>query len=285
MPTLESTDRIAPKSILRHRPIEGGSGKASKKSSDSVAGILTPVPRASRPSGEVVVAAEQQERGATPKEPSQEGRRMQETTAGQGHNGKNAATRHIAYMDLSPTRVTRVEGALRRAARQKPRQIVQAHTTPARPFWFYLLIGMTATLVLWMVLSTAAGWVSTWMDDLHYGLPRTFQTDARVGHNEQSGQPSHFIAINLHRRIEIIEFAGGDPAQTRIYMGPELYHANDDLVPVELKFADLNNDGKPDMVVLYQGQHLVYINDGKSFRLSTQAEQDGLEKVLQHLGW
>ncbi|WP_126598903.1 FG-GAP repeat domain-containing protein [Dictyobacter aurantiacus] len=283
MPTLESTERIAPKSILRHRPIEGGSGK--KQASDSVAGIVTPVPRASRPSGEVVVAAEQQERGAMPKESSQEGWRMQETTAGQGHHGKDTATRHMVYMDLSPTRVTRVEGALRRSVRYRPRQLVKVHTAPARPFWFYLLIGMTGTLLLWMVLSTAAGWFSTWMDDLHYGRPRTFQTDARVGHNEQRGLPSHFIALNLHRRIEIIEFAGGDPAQARIFMGPELYHANDELVPVELKFADLNNDGKPDMVVLYQGQHLVYINDGKSFRLSTQAEQDGIEQALQHLGW
>lgn len=285
MPTLESTDRIAPRSILRHRPIEGRSGKSQKKSSDPVAGILTPVPRASRPSGEVVVAAEQQERGAAPKELSQEGRRMQETTAGQGHNGKNAATRHIAYMDLSPTRVTRVEGALHRVARQRPRQLVQVHTAAARPFWFYLLTGMTATLVLWMVLSTAAGWFSIWMDDLHYGRPRTFQTDVYVGHNEQSGQPSHFIAINLQRRIEIIELTGGDASQARIFMGPALYHANDDLAPVELRFADLNKDGKTDMVVLYQGQHLVYINDGKSFRLSTQVEQDGIEQALQRLGW
>ncbi|GHO85928.1 VCBS repeat-containing protein [Dictyobacter formicarum] len=283
MPTLESTDKIAPKSILRHRPIEDGTAKSRKKLPDSLAGIPTPVPRASRPSGEGGVAV-QQEREAAPDELPREGRHMQETTAGQGHNGKNTATRQMLYMELSPTRVTRVQGTLRRPAHQKPRKLIKVHTESPRPFWFYLLIGMTATLVLWMLLSTAAGWFSTWMDDLHYGRPRTFQTDAQVGHNEQSGQPSHFIAINLHRRIEIIEFAGGDPGQAKIFIGPELYHANDELVPVELKFVDVNNDRKPDMIVLYQGQHLVYINDGKSFRLSTPAEQDEIEQTLQHLG-
>ncbi|GCE21779.1 hypothetical protein [Dictyobacter kobayashii] len=281
MPTLESTDKIAPKSILRHRPIEDVAGQPSTRSSDSQAGIPTPVPRASRPSGEVV--AMQQEVDATPNGSPREDRRMNETTAGQGRNVKNTATRRIPYVDLSPTRVTRVQGALRRPLRQKQRAFL---LVPAarRPFWFYLLIGMVSTLVLWMLLSTAAGWVSTWLDDLHYGRPRTFQTDAMVGHNEQSGQPSHFIAINLHRRIEIIEFPGGDASQAKIFMGPELYNANDELVPVELRFVDVNNDRKPDMIVLYQHQHLVYINDGKSFRPALPAEQDGIEQALHRLG-
>src|SRR2546425_1583080 len=43
----------------------------------------------------------------------------------------------------------------------------------------------------------------------HYGRPRTFQTDAVVGHNDSAASPSHFIAINLNRHVEVIECPGG----------------------------------------------------------------------------
>jgi hypothetical protein len=140
---------------------------------------------------------------------------------------------------------------------------------------------MIVMLLLWTVLSAIFGWVTTVLDDIHYGRPRTFQTDAWVGHNEQTGIPSHFIAINLNRHLEIIEIAGGDAAHTHIYTGPQLYGANDDLAPVTLKFIDVNGDHKPDMLVSFQGSRLVFINDQGGFRPLLPSERAPVEQFLQ----
>jgi hypothetical protein len=138
-------------------------------------------------------------------------------------------------------------------------------------------------LLLWAVLSAVFAWVTTTLDDIHYGRPRTLQTDAWVGHNEQTGIPSHFIAINLNRHIEIIEISGGDASHTHIYSGPELYEAGGDLVPVTLKFVDANGDHKLDMIITFGGSRLVYINDGTGFRPMLPSERPQVEQFLQRL--
>ncbi|GAC1483866.1 MAG: hypothetical protein NVS2B12_38710 [Ktedonobacteraceae bacterium] len=140
---------------------------------------------------------------------------------------------------------------------------------------------MVVTILLWIVLSSVYNWVSVTLDDIHYGRPRTFQTDAWVGHNEQDGVPSHFIAINLNRRIEVIELPGGDPAHARIYPGPQVYGANDELAPVTLKFVDINKDHRPAMLVNFQGTHFVFINDHDGFRPMNASEHDQIEHLLR----
>ena len=52
------------------------------------------------------------------------------------------------------------------------------------------------------------------LDDVTYGYPRTYQTDAAVGHGDRAHPLSHFIAINLHGVIEVIEIPG-DPQSNR----------------------------------------------------------------------
>src|SRR6266478_626474 len=108
---------------------------------------------------------------------------------------------------------------------------------------------MLATLALIAVLIIVTTWFATTLDDLRYGRPRTFQIVAYVGHNEAPGMPSHFLAVNLHGRIEIIELPGGDASHARIYLGPQLYGPSADLVPVTLSFQDVNGDHLPDMIV------------------------------------
>jgi hypothetical protein len=162
------------------------------------------------------------------------------------------------------------------AARQK--MVVQVHPL------LWLGVGMLAMLFLWVALSSLFNWVHTVLDDMHYGRPRTFQMDAWVGHSEQSGTPSHFIALNLNRHIEIIEIPGGDATHTRIYVGPQLYGAGDELVPVTLTLADLNSDHKPDMIVTFQQSRIVYMNDQGGFRPLLPSERPQVEQALQRLG-
>ena len=140
-----------------------------------------------------------------------------------------------------------------------------------------------ATLALIAVLSIVTNWFTTTLNDLRYGRPRTFQVDAYVGQNESPGMPSHFLAVNLHGRIEIIELPGGDASHARIYIGPQLYGSDADLIPVTLSFIDVNSDKKPDMIITFQGSRVVYINDQGGFRPLQPQELEGVERFLQHL--
>ncbi len=128
-----------------------------------------------------------------------------------------------------------------------------------------VLIGSVVTILLVMMMSALGSWWHTYQDDLHYGRPRTTQMDAVVGHGDSVEHPSHFIFLNLHRHVEIIEISGGDPAHTHIYTGPILYGDGQDLTPVTGEFKDVNHNGKPELIVHIGDQQIVYLNDGTLF--------------------
>lgn len=125
-----------------------------------------------------------------------------------------------------------------------------------------MLLALTAVLFGQLVV----GWVSLGWDDWHYGRPRTFQIDAVVGHDDSPTNPSHFIALNFHGHIEIIELPGGDPSHTHIYTGPQLYGAGADLVVVTLQFPDPGHTHHADMIVLFQGTQVIFHNVDGTFR-------------------
>jgi len=142
-------------------------------------------------------------------------------------------------------------------------------------------LGMVATLALWTGLFLVISWWNTTWDDLHYGRPRTFQIDAVVGHNDSPGNPSHFIALNLNGRLEVIEFPGGDASKARIYIGPQLYDPGSNLIPVTLSFVDVKSDHHPDMILHIQDTLLMYVNENGGFRPATSSEIQTIEHYLQ----
>ena len=147
-----------------------------------------------------------------------------------------------------------------------PTAVQPSPRTSRHVHWLLLVgVGMLAMVALWVVGMALLTWGSTQLDDWHYGRPRTFQIDARVGHDD-AVTPSHFIAMNLNRHVLIIELPGGDPSKARIYSGPTLFGDGQDLTPVKLSFKDVNGDGKPDMLVHIQDQTVVFLNDGTQFR-------------------
>ncbi len=144
----------------------------------------------------------------------------------------------------------------------------------SRPHWmFYVGIGMSIIVALYIVGMTVLNWWNVYQDDLHYGRPRTFQCDAVVGHRDSSAHPSHFLALNLNRHVEIIEIPGGDSAHMKVYAGPVLYGDGQDLAPVTLSFRDVNGDGQLDMLIHVQGQTIVYLNDNGQFRPARAADK------------
>jgi len=270
MPVLESTDKIAPRSVLRHRPIAEGGAEPGKNPAITP-GTVPAVQRASRQrtrTEDTQVEVDEWQRAADhPDAPA--------PAPAQAPSHRTSTTGASKTLPKTPLpKATATRGAL------KTRGILKRHTHPL----LYLGIGMLAMLALWTLLISAIAWYNTTMDDIHYGRPRTFQVDAFVGHNESTGMPSHFIAINLHGHIEVIEFPGGDAAHARIYVGPELYTSGNDLVVVTLKFIDVNGDHKPDMIVSFQGSQVVFINDQGTFRPLRPEERHQVEQFLQHLG-
>ncbi len=136
----------------------------------------------------------------------------------------------------------------------------------------YVGLALIVMLLGWVVLSVFSNWWTVMQDDLRYGRPRTFQIDRAIGHNDSSSSPSHFIALNLNRHVEVIEFPGGDPTRAKVYMGPILVGTGQDLSPVTLTFKDVNGDGKLDLIVNVQDSHFVLINDNGQFRPPHQGE-------------
>ncbi len=149
-----------------------------------------------------------------------------------------------------------------------------AKRAKGRRQWHWLvLVGVTMVvgIVLYGGGVVVLSWWHSYQDDLHYGCPRTAQYDMRVGHSD-TGTPSHFLALNLNRQIEIIEFPGGDATKAKVYIGPMLIGDGEDLVPVTLEFKDVNRDGKLDMIVHIKESRTVFINDTGQFRLAKPSD-------------
>lgn len=134
-------------------------------------------------------------------------------------------------------------------------------------------------LVAYIAVSSALEWTRVKLDDLQYGRPRTVQMDAYVGHSEAEGMPSHFIAMNLNRRVTIVQLPGGDSSKAAVILGPYLFGQGEDLTPVQLNAQDVNADQKPDLVVSVKNEQLLYLNDGATFRLATPEERAAIQKA------
>ena len=143
----------------------------------------------------------------------------------------------------------------------------ESNKQPGNMHWLlYVGVGMVVALALWVVGSSLVAWGTAKYNDIAYGYPRTFQTNAVVGHGGDSLQhPSHFIALNLNGQVIIIELRAGNPANSINYTGPHFYETGGDLIPVWLEFRDVNHDGKPDMLIHFQDNVIVFLNDGTQF--------------------
>lgn len=254
MPVLESTDGGAPRSALRYRPLDD----VNKRSVVTTAAHPV-VQRASRsrprPADDDLIS--EWKRGDSEEE--------EPITEPPRRTGQ--PVRRVSSGVKQPVSVPEAASMPRPAQRG------------VHPL-LLLGLGMLGMLALWVLLTAGSGWWNDTMDFIHYGNPRTYQTDEIVGHNDSASNPSHFIALNLHGRIEIIEFPGGDGSHAHIYLGPQIYGAGADKVPVTLKFADVNGDKKADMLVFFQSSWIVFINDQGTFRAPTVEEQQDATRYL-----
>src|SRR5258707_10957815 len=138
----------------------------------------------------------------------------------------------------------------------------------SRHWSVYLVTGMATMTTLVIGLYSLGSWWQHVQDDWTYGMPRTYQTDAVVGHNHDSrAHPSHFIAINLHGQVEVFELPAGDPTKVRVFLGPILSGAGADQVVVTISFTDLDRDGTPDLILRYGDSAEVFSNHDGTFQV------------------
>ncbi len=135
--------------------------------------------------------------------------------------------------------------------REKPRR---------RVHWlFFVGVVLFVMLIGWVGLNAFGAWWQIHQNDSTYGRPRTYQTDAVVGHSDSASHPTHFMV------------PGGDLSKSLIYSGPVLMGDGQELTPATLTFQDMNNDGKLDMLVHILDQTLVFLNTGSKFVPQSQS--------------
>ncbi len=173
------------------------------------------------------------------------------------------------YTQRSPTSAIRYTQPRQRVIQRGNKRIVIHDEPPPKQHmhWLaYVGIGMIAMLALWVGFQMLGAWWSQHQLDATYGSPRTYQTDAVVGHDDSTDHPTHFIFLNLKGRVVIIELPGGNIAHARIYNGPVIIGDNPEQIPVTAEFQDVNGDGKIDLIVHIGNQQFIYINDGTQFK-------------------
>ena len=172
----------------------------------------------------------------------------------------------------------------RRRLSPAPRQGAAVH--PLRRLHPLFWLGMSALvlLLLWWVISQVLVWGTNELNDIRYGRPRTFQIDAVVGQGDDAQHPSHFIALNLHGTITILDFPAGDATKARDFVLTSVVGPDSDLDPVTLKFVDVNQNGKPDMLIDVGNVEAVLVNDQGTFRSPSPAEQQQILQQLRQMG-
>jgi hypothetical protein len=115
----------------------------------------------------------------------------------------------------------------------------------------------------WWLFSTIANWWTNVQDDWKYGSIRTYQTDQFVGQGDSSDHPDHFIVVNTHGQVIVIQTNPQHPNLDHIY---GITTISDPKAPVSLNFRPTGTTWAMYVIIGDSTPYRVeLVSDGKQF--------------------
>ena len=220
-------------------------------------GIITFEPKAKLRStyNRVVPARQPSNRLAPVKQPTQQSTAFRPST--QQREAVRQSTQQREALRLPTSQSALRQPTQSRGTTKRPStQIGSSRRDEARQFHWLVPTGVTLMIAIACYLLLYGLWTGGrgLYNDWAYGsTTRTSHLEAVVGDHDSVKSPTHFVAMNLHGMIDVIEFPGGDVTHAKVFPGPRLLWTNADKAVVTLETKDVNNDGKPDIVIHVQG--------------------------------
>ncbi len=148
----------------------------------------------------------------------------------------------------------------------KKTRVIQQRRADRATLVIWLCLALIVMIVGWWLLSWVANWWQGVQDNLKYGTPRTFQADQYVGQGDSPEHPDHFIVLNLHGVIEVMQINPQDHKKDAVFV---LTNVGNESIPASLSFRDTTGSGRMDILVTV-GENTPYtilmLNDGKTFQ-------------------
>lgn len=115
----------------------------------------------------------------------------------------------------------------------------------------------------WWLFSTLANWWTNVQDDWKYGSIRTYQTDQFVGQGDSPDHPDHFIVVNTHGQVLVIQTNPQHPNLDHIY---GIATTSDPKTPVSLNFRPTGTTWAMYVIIGDSNPYSVeLVSDGKQF--------------------
>jgi len=133
----------------------------------------------------------------------------------------------------------------------------------------FIVAGMVLFLALFILLqSVVFPWWQGVTDQWQYGNSKISTIEVVVGHQDSPTHPTAILSFDLHGRIDVIEFPGGDSAKARSYPGADIYGENRDHRVITVEPVDVNHDRRLDLLIHIEGMAStpVLYNNGLSFQ-------------------
>jgi hypothetical protein len=156
------------------------------------------------------------------------------------------------------------ETVLLPSSQAKPTRVFRRVDRATLVIW--LCLALIVMVGGWWLLSTVASWWQGVQENLTYGSPRTFQADQFVGLGDSLEHPDHFIALNLHGVIEVIQLNSQDRTKDAVYV---LASVGNQDTPASLSFRDTTGSGHTDVIVTIGDSTpytIVLLNNGKTLQ-------------------
>jgi hypothetical protein len=148
----------------------------------------------------------------------------------------------------------------------KPTRVIRQRRFDRSTLVIWLCLALIAMVGGWWLLSTVASWWQGVQENIKYGSPRTFQADQFVGLGDTPAHPDHFIALNLHGVIEVIQLNPQDRTKDAVYV---LASVGNQDTPASLSFRDTTGSGRIDVIVTIGDSTpytIVLLNNGKTLQ-------------------